>query len=638
LCAIACALIARPLGARLADEDPIAILLLEREVGAERTAITEAADGVTLESSVDFVDRGGRVQLDASLVLAPDLTPRHFRAKGRAYRFVNVDVEVTAAGGRLRVSSMGDASEIPAPSRFFTARTWAPVAARALLVRYWERHGRPSEIALVPGDSTSSIRITLRGDDRVAVDGRTGVLRRYSVDGVVWGREALWLDERGGFAALVSRVHILPLEAVRRDLRGALPQLQESAVADRMADLRAMGTTVPPIASGAFALVGARIVGGEGPPLDDAVVVVRDGRIAAVGPRASTPTPRDARRIDVGGRTIVPGLWDLHAHASQIEWAPAYLAAGVTTIRDMGGEARFLTAFRDALASGRTPGPRLLLAGLVDGPGDRGFGTTVASTPDEARAIVDRYRAAGFQQMKLYSLLQPLVVHAIAERAHGAGMTVTGHVPSALGLEGAVASGMDQIAHQPVRGRPGTPDTDRMLGRLAERRTVIDPTQAWSELLGREPGVRIESFEPGIRLAPYALAANYRSVLNAPREQSEAPGTTSIIRAMADRGIPIVAGTDGALAGHSLHRELELYVRAGLSPAEALRAATRDAAGAMGLEGEGGIAPGRRADLLVLDRDPLADISAIRTGRYVVAGGRVYECAALWRLAGFVER
>src|SRR6185503_20801530 len=114
--------------------------------------------------------------------------------------------------------------------------------------------------------------------------------------------------------------------------------------------------------NGTFALVGGRVIDGTGrAPLGDATVLVRAGRIAAVGPRDSVSIPTGTRVIDVRGKTILPGLCDMHGHVSQIEWGPAYLAAGVTTVRDMGGEARFLTAFRDAVKAGRGLGPALVL-------------------------------------------------------------------------------------------------------------------------------------------------------------------------------------------------------------------------------------------------------------------------------------
>ncbi len=618
----------------------IRLFLIERPVGTEQATITTTADGRTVVSDVEIVDRGTRLQLTASLSLGPDLTPRHFRAQGRSYRFVNVDTEVVVTGRTARVTSLGETQDVAVPGAFFPARSWAPVAARASLIEYWERQKRPAAIALLPGDADSRIVVASRGEDTVRVGGRTVRLRRYSVDGVVWGRETVWVDDQGQFAALVSRVHILPLEAVREDLVDALPALQAASVRDRMADLAGFAAQTSPAAQGTYALVGARIItGSDEPPIGDGVLLIRDGRIAAVGPRASVPVPSGMRVIDVAGKTIIPGLWDTHAHASQIEWAPAYLAAGVTTIRDMGGESRFLTAFRETIASGQGLGPRVELAGLVDGPGDRGFGDVVASTPADGRAIVDRFKAGGFRQVKLYSLVQPDVVKAMTTRAHELGMTVTGHVPSALSLEDAVLAGMDQIAHLPVRGAPGTPDTDRVIELLVTRRVAIDPTQAWGELLGRPQDVPAGQFEPGMDLAPYSLAANYRSVLNTPRPNANPPRVSSgpsMLKVLRDKGVPIIAGTDGALPGYSLLREVELYVEAGFTPLQAIQSATSVPARALGLDADTGtIAAGKRADLVVLDADPLADISALRETRFVVTDGRLYEPAPLWRLAGF---
>jgi imidazolonepropionase-like amidohydrolase len=616
----------------------IRIFLIERPVGIERGSITNIAEGRRLDSEVEIVDRGTKLALTSTLTLAPDLTPRHFRAQGRSYRFVNVDAEVGVAGKTVNVTSRGTTVSVPLTAPFFPARSWAPVASRAWLIEYWERKGRPAAIAMLPGDADSRIVVTFRDSESVTAGGRTVRLRRYSVDGVVWGRETVWVDEQGAFAALVSRIHILPLEAVREDLVEALPALQASSIRDRMADLAAWNAGIAPANQGTFALVGARVVTGDDTaPIEDGTVIVRDGRIAAVGRRPAVTVPRGVTVIDLSGATIIPGLWDMHAHASQIEWAPAYLAAGVTTIRDMGGELRFLTAFRDAIAAGRGIGPRVELAGLVDGPGEGGFGTVIAATEGEGRAVVDRCHAAGFRQMKLYSLLQPAVVAAITARAHELKMTVTGHVPSALGLENAVLAGLDHVAHQPsLRGQPGTPEADRLIALLASKGTVVDPTQAWGELLGRQQDVAADQLEPGIARAPYALAENYRSVTNPPRAAAPSGAGPSVIKVLHGKGVAIVAGTDGAVPGFSLLRELELYVRAGLTPLQAIQSATVVPARALGLDKDSGrIAAGMRADLVILDANPLIDISALRRTRFVVSNGRMYSPAQLWPLAGF---
>ncbi len=623
-----------------AESGTVLVSLIDRPVGRERFSIWPDADGVTFTADLDLTERGGRLQIASSLRATSDLTPVEFTVKGKSYRFVNVDAAVKVAGGMATVTNLGETKTFEAPRRFFTAQSYAPLSARALLLRYWESHGRPASLPVMPGEPTRDVRIEQRGTDAVVVNGRQTMLRRFTIDGIVWGRETVWIDEGSRFAAIVSRIHILPLEGIREGLKGALPVLQRSAVADRMNDLAQQLKEIPAIADRSFALAGARLIDGSGrSPIDNAVVVVRDGRIAAAGPRASTPVPAGIRVLDLSGAVIAPGLWDMHAHAAQVEWLPAYLAAGVTTIRDMGGETPFLAAMRDTIASGKGLGPRVLLAGLVDGDAAGAFGAVVAATPDQGRAIVDRYKKAGFDQMKLYSLLQPDVVSAITARAHELGMSVTGHVPTALGLTKAVEAGMDHVAHLPINGDPQSPQTRAIIELLAKHKTVIDPTLPWNELLGHAPETPLESFEPGFAHAPPALVANYRSVKNdtdaaAARRRVRDSGTMA--KALFDAGVPIVAGTDGALPGYSLLRSIEMYVEAGLTPMQAIESATRVPAESMGLgKDTGTIVAGKRADMIVLNADPLAQISNIRKLRWVIANGRVLEPARLWTAAGF---
>jgi hypothetical protein len=169
-------------------------------------------------------------------------------------------------------------------------------------------------------------------------------------------------------------------------------------------------------------------------------------------------------------------------------------------------------------------------------------------------------------------------------------------------------------------------------------KVVIDPTLPWNELLGHAPETPLESFEPGFAHAPPALLANYRSVKNdtdAAAAKRRVRDSQTMVKALFDAGVPIVAGTDGALPGYSLLRSIEMYVEAGMTPMQAIESATRVPAESMGLANTGTIEPGKRADLIVLTADPLAQISNIRKLRWVVAHGRVLEPSKLWAAAGF---
>jgi imidazolonepropionase-like amidohydrolase len=302
-----------------------------------------------------------------------------------------------------------------------------------------------------------------------------------------------------------------------------------------------------------------------------------------------------------------------------------------------------LLALRDAWnPRGRLSGvgPRLLTAGLIDGPGPDAFGSVTAATPEEGRDAVRAYRRASFNEIKLYNLLDRPTTKAIIDAAHAQGMKVTGHIPNGLTLRDVVDMGIDQVAHLVVRDTPGTPQFDATVAMLKAHGTALDPTLSWNELLGRSAQTPIESFQPGIARVPPPLrrlleGANGGAVTP---EQARArlARQLAIVKGLHDVGVPFVAGTDKGVPGSSVQREIELYVQAGLSPMEAIRAATAIPARVMDLEHETGtIAPGFRADLIVVDGNPLEDISALRRVTMVSTAGWLYDTASLWRAAGF---
>ena len=200
-------------------------------------------------------------------------------------------------------------------------------------------------------------------------------LARYSIGNVVWGRESIWLNDRGEIAAATTYAGGLPFEAIRTEYRGALSQLIRTAISDRMKELAALSVAIKPLASRNFAIAGVRLIDGKSDTsLENATVIVRDGRIAAVGPRTQTIVPPGVPIMEAHGATLLPGLWEMHTHFAQVDYGPAYLAAGVTTARDCGGEFEFITAVRDLINKGSGLGQHLLLAGLVDRSGTGTFG------------------------------------------------------------------------------------------------------------------------------------------------------------------------------------------------------------------------------------------------------------------------
>jgi imidazolonepropionase-like amidohydrolase len=615
---------------------------VQKPIGWEDDRVEASTDGGRLlTAAFAFDDRGGHVALDATLDVSADGTPRHFTAHGKSYRFVTVDSDVVVRGRSAAIRADGTVRRIDLPATFFTVDGYAPFGVQRLLVDYWLRHGRPALIRTVPGLPLNHVRVEARGVDRVQAAGHDWRLAQYVIDGVVWGRETVWLDQSGSLAAAITRAGGLSFEAVRDDLEPALVDFVRIATRDRISDLAALGAQVAPVRRGAYALVGGTVIPGtDAPPIPSATVVVRDHRIATVGPRASIALPPGLPAVDVTGKTIVAGLWDMHTHLTQVEWAHVYLAAGVTTVRDMGNEFEFITAMRDAVRGGRVLGPRLLAAGLVDGGGPNAFGVVYADTPGEARQVVAKYHDAGFEQIKIYNLVRPPIVAVLAAEAHRLGMGVTGHLPEGMTIPEASDAGMDGIAHLAIRGEAGSDAVNAVVRLMATRGMYIDPTQSWNELLGRAAETPIASFQPGFPKIPPPLQRVFDSAgvagIDAAAARARLERGLRIVRQLHEAGVPLVAGTDEGIPGYSVDRELELYVEAGLTPLAALQAATTVPARWMRLDRElGSVEAGKRADLVVLDGNPLDDIRNLRRVYWTIKDGTIYEPAMLWTSVRF---
>ena len=431
-------------------------------------------------------------------------------------------------------------------------------------------------------------------------------------------------------------------EAVRPELEDAVPQLVARAASDGMAAMAETAAAVLPPPSHALAITGGTVldVTGKKRPLANSTVVVIDGRITAVGPSSRVAIPADATIVNAAGKTIIPGLWDMHAHFEQVEWGPIYLASGITTVRDVGNELEFVASVRDAVASGKGIGPRMLLAGIVDGAGPNSMGAIHASTPEEGRQVVRRYHDAGFAQIKIYSSISLPVLRAITAEAHRLGMKVTGHVPDGINAFEAIDAGMDQINHAEYIAAVAYPDTEKVIAALRAHKTVLDPTLALYELLSRPFTQPIDAFEPGIAHVARELATPLSGFGSPPAialfRRRRFEDALALVGTLHKAGIPIVAGSDQSVPGFSLHREIELYVKAGFKPLEALQAATLVPAQVMKRDSDSGtIDVGKRGDLVILDANPLDDIRNTRKIFRVITNGRVFDPAPLWQSVGF---
>ena len=635
----------------------------EQAIGQETYEIRRDGDSITAKIDFKFTDRGSEVPLSTTFRGAQDLTPQAFEIKGRTARPVSIDEAVTIENGKVHVRSRDKQSDSAAPDDpYFTIAGYAPTTMQMLMVRFWATHGSPPQLATLP---SGSVKIEPRGQDTIHVGDKDEKLDRYTVEGLIWGRETLWFDSnRNLVAAITTDAEFDHFEAIRDGYESALGDFVGRAGSDNMSALAEISKGIPGSHSATVAIVGATLIDGTGAaPIPDSSVVIENGRIKAVGPRSKVKIPQNASVVDAKGKFLLPGLWDMHAHFEQVEWGPIYLAAGVTTVRDCGNEFEFITSVRDAIAQNRGLGPRLLLAGIVDGTGPLALSVQHVDTPEQARTWVDRYHQAGFQQMKIYSSVKLEEVKAVADEAHRLGMTVTGHVPQGLNAFQTIEAGQDQINHiqyvvdimhapfpkdmsRPDRMKAiadlnlDSPEAQKAMSFLKDHHTVVDPTMALFELFTATTAKPPSSFEPGVEKIAPELAQPITDV-EPPSERSAIGDKVfhkeiAVLGALHRAGIPIVAGTDQAVPGYSLHREIELYVQAGFTPMEAIQAATIVPARAMGLDKESGtVQKGKRGDLILINGDPLQDIHNTRNVEYVISNGTMYRTAELWQSVGF---
>ena len=626
--------------------------LLLHTIGTEEYTINDLRDGRrTLTSITSTNDRGTKRTTTSTLTYADHFEPLSLTQKSEP----GPTSETQITGNSATVTELDQSRNLTKPPIAFVGSSSMPAAIQMTMMRYWKVHHDPAHLPILRASAQAQpLEIKLVGFEAFQIKGQMVRLTRYTVANLMFGREILWLNDSNRVAALMTFAGGLPQEEVLDEYESATNAIFHSGVRQEMLDLAAIDQQAPPEASGTYAIVGARLIDGTGSPaLESATVVIKDGRINSIGP---WPAPPGVRVIHAEGKTIIPGLWEMHTHYSGVEFGPALLSAGVTTARDCGGEFDFLITIRNAIAQGRNNvlGPRLLLAGLIDGDTPLAFGNLNADTPAQAIRIVDLYANNHFEQIKVYTQLKPEILKVVTAEAHKRGLSVTGHVPAAVTTQQGIDDGMDQINHlqfitrgMRAEGDIGPVDITSQRAKdlitlLKDKKIVVDPTDGWGEMAGHPKSIDAANFEPGVIAAPYTLSSKFRAMgvpaADEPKFKARMAENLKIIKALYDAGVPIIAGSDTGLIGYGLDRELELYVQAGLSPMAALQTATLNAAKAMHLEAESGtIQPGKRADLVLLNANPLDNISNIRKVDKVITEGRLYDSRKLAHTVGFTR-
>jgi imidazolonepropionase-like amidohydrolase len=631
-------------------------------MGQKAGAQSCTTKGAETRCIFSFNDRGRGPKLEAAFTAGKDAIPVRITISGNNYLKDKVDERFTLEKGTATWKSTVESGEarVTAPALYVPFD--AVPEAEAILVRAL-RAAKGNALPLLPAGEA---RLAGSTSLEVTAEGKSRKVTRFDVAGLGLEPERVFFDEKEELFCTGNSW----LMTIREGWEAAAPALLQSMEAAESEESGKRARELARRPKGPLVFRGVALFDADAAAVRPGTTVVVSGnRIMAVGPDGSVALPEGAEIIEGKGKTLLPGLWDMHVHVGSDVDGILYLASGVTSVRDLGNDLPQVTDRRDRFESGAALGPRVLTSVLIDGPGPFAGPTKfLVATEEEGRAAIDACVKAGCVGLKIYSSIKPELVPALVRDAHAKGIHASGHIPAFMTADQAVRAGYDEIHHAnflflnflfdkvpdtrtPARFTAvaenaatldlGSEKVLEFVRLLQVRGVVVDPTSVtFEELFLARPGVVPDSWT-GVadRLPPQVRRGLLAGGLPVPeggeaRTRASFEAMLKMVRLLHERGVRIVAGTDG-FAGFTLPRELELYVRAGIPPAEVLQIATLGAASvAHRADDLGTIAPGKRADLVLVDGKPAERISDVRKVSLVVKDGTVYDPAALLKSVG----
>jgi len=619
---------------------------------------TYLSDG-RVECKFEFNDRGRGPKITATYVLDANGNPTKVDETGNDYLKAPVDEHFEVKDGTARWNSTAEHGDAPAGA-FYVSNNGAAAETAFLVVALQKAHGTP--LRLFPGGEVRLERLT---DLSLEDHGSKIHVTDFAITGLAFEPQTVWLDDDQHLFAIPGTWFAFLREGWEKtnDRLYALDVKMRDERYARLARELAKHPNHP------VAIEHVRLFDSEQAAIrDDQTVLIAGEAFAAVGPADSIKIPDNAERIDGRGKTIVPGMFDMHAHAQALD-GMLNIASGVTGVRDMGNDIDQLQRLQDQWQRGTTIGPRVWKSGFIDGHSEFQAPTGLyADNAADAAAAVNRYADLGYIQIKLYSSLKPELVPGIVQLAHSRGLRVSGHIPNGITASQFVEDGADEIQHinfiflnffaSQVKDTR-TPERFTAVGANAARldlrskpvndfiqllldhHTTVDVTLATFEgMFTGRPGQVSPDMAPILRRLPAQIQRSaYSGGLPVKPETDQLykdsyRAMLAMTKRMYDAGVPILAGTD-ALAGIMLHRELELEVQAGIPAAKSLQIATLNAARLLKQDRElGSIAAGKHADFLMVDGNPVERISDIRRCRLVMKDGTLYNSADLYAAMG----
>lgn len=622
---------------------------------------TRNPDG-SLQVHFEFNDRGRGPNINEKIVAGNDAIPFGIEITGVDYLKDPVDERFSVKQGVANWKNRSEEGQKKVGGKaFYTSISGAPEETALLAQALLAAPGH--KLPLLPAGEAS---IEKRSELKINANGQSRTVTQYAIAGLSFSPFALWLNADGKLFASVSTWATVIQEGWEGSAADLL-KAQDTLENERSANL---ARTLAHKPQGPLVFTHANLFDSDSAQtLPNRTVVITGNKISAVGADGQIPLPKNAEIIDAAGKTLMPGLWDMHVHVAPGD-GMLHMSCGVTSVRDLANDTDFLMQTRSRFDAGTEIGPRVVMAGFIDGRGPYQGPTKVfADTEEEAKAAIDNYAKLGYVQIKVYSSLKPELLPKIVAMAHAHGMRVSGHVPSGMNAEQFVRDGVDEIQHMnfiflnfmpqvkdtrtPARFTevaahgaeidPKSEQVQAFIQLLKEHKIVLDPTLSIFEgMFDDRPGKMSEGFAPVADNMPAQIRRGFLyGGLQVPpgqdqRYQDSFQRMLDMARTFYDAGIPLVAGTD-SLAGFALHRELELYVKAGIPAPKVLQLATLGAARVVKRDSElGSIAPGKLADVILVEGDPAVHISDVRRVRTVVKDGVVFQVADLDRALGVI--
>lgn len=629
---------------------------------AGHQTVVHGDDGVT---RVDFLfkDNGRGPELKEEYVLAADGTFATYAVKGTSTFGAPVDESFRVENGVAIWKSTSDAGEQP----WTAGAAYSPLGGspQSLAVAF-SALGRRADgkLPLIPSGTLTMRTVT---EVEVVKDTETRKVQLVMLTGIGFTPTFFWatVGPQPRMFAFIFPGYLQLIEAGWQANGPALEARQKEAEAEALSDLQRRlshplrGTTL---------VRNARIFDSEHATLGSASdLLLENGRIVSIS-GGGEEIARVDHVVDAGGRVLLPGLFDMHGHVDAWQGG-LHLAAGVTTVRDMANDNKTLQQLMADERDGRRMSPSIVAAGFIEGESPmsarHGF---VVSDLAGAKQAVDWYARHGYPQIKIYNSFPKEILRETVAYAHSRDMRVSGHVPVFLRAQDVIDMGFDEIQHinQVLLNFLVDDTTDtRTLERfylpakriadmnfdarpvqdyialLAKNQIAIDPTLATFDFIRQRPGELSQAFaaiadhmppdvQRGFKVAEFDIPDD----ATAARYNKSYDKMVDFVGRMYRAGVPILAGTDG-LAGFTLQRELELYVKAGMTPAQALQIATWNGAKYARVLGDrGSIAVGKRADLILVDGDPTKSIADIRKVALVIKNGTAYYPGEVYEALG----